>query len=267
MAIKYFTIFGGLEKKIDISIPLEKLIEQEILSKYSELRNQVNYLTGGYSVDHAILSGIALGDRKTTTAFKRAFVSFDEGMKSIDKLLQREIIEIESSQHFLLNKRNNPKIAKKLFFPIPFLRFWFGFISPIYKGIKEGNYSEFTLRFENQIDQFAQFTFEELALVFLQNSFLDDTIKHFGKYWDENIEIDLVAQTTSKKLIVGNCKYTNTKVKKSELSKLMKECEMSDIKPDMFLLFSKSGYSSELKSLRDDTLKLFTSKHLKLLLS
>jgi len=267
VAIKYFTVFGGLDTKIDTTIPIEKLIEEMILGQYNELRNQVNYLTGGYSVDNAILTGIALGDRKTTTAFKRAFVSFEEGMKSVEKLLERGIIEIESSQHFLVNKRNESKIAKKLFFPIPFIRFWFGFVSPIYKGIKEGNFEEFHTKFENKIAEFSNFIFEELALVFLQNYLQEDKIKQFGKYWDETIAIDLIAKTINNKLIVGNCKYTNVKVKKSELTKLMQDCETADIKADIFVLFAKSGYTSELKSLKNENLKLFSSKHLKLLVS
>ena len=34
-AIKYFTIFGGLDIEIDTTMPLKELIEKEILNKYS----------------------------------------------------------------------------------------------------------------------------------------------------------------------------------------------------------------------------------------
>ena len=44
------------------------------------------------------------------------------------------------------------------------------------------------------------------------------------------------------------------------LTHLKEECEKTKIDVDMFILFSKRGYSSELKSLRGDTLKLFTIK-------
>ena len=116
IAIKYFTVFGGFDIKINTEIPIETLIEEHILRKYTQIRNEVHYLTGGYSVEHAILTGIALGDRKTTTAFKRAHVSFEEGMKCIENLIERQIIESESSQFFIVGKRNESKIAKKLFF-------------------------------------------------------------------------------------------------------------------------------------------------------
>ncbi len=265
IAIKYFTLFGGLEEKIDTTIPLKELIEKNILSRYDEFRKEINYLVGGYGVEYAILTGIALGDRKTTTAFKRAHVSFEEGMKCVENLAEKGIIEIESSQNFLVNKRNESKIAKRLFFTTPFIRFWFGFVSPIYKGIKEGDFKEFHTRFENYIGEFSHFIFEELALVFLQNYMEDDKIKQIGKYWDEKIEIDIVARTIHNKLIVANCKITNSKMKKSELTKLIQDCQISSITPDIMMLFSKNGFSSELKSMKNESLKLFTTKHFKLL--
>jgi hypothetical protein len=266
IAIQYFTIFGGLEEKIDFNIPLKELIEKNILPKYDEYRKEINYLIGGYGVEYAVLTGIALGDRKTTTAFKRAHVSFEEGMKCVENLVEKEIIEIESSQYFLLNKRNESKTAKKLFFTTPFIRFWFGFVSPIYKGIKDGDFKEFHIRFDNYIGEFSNFIFEELSLIFLQNYMVNDKIKNIGKYWDEKIELDIVSRTTSNKLIVANCKFTNNKLKKSELSKLTQDCQTLGISPDIIILFSKNGFSSELKSLKNENLKLFTAKHLKLLL-
>ena len=35
--------------------PLLELIETHILNKYSELKNQIHSLTGGYKIDHAVL--------------------------------------------------------------------------------------------------------------------------------------------------------------------------------------------------------------------
>ncbi len=264
-AIQYFTIFGGLELKLDFSISLKELITKIILTNYDTYRKEINQLIGGYGVEYAVLSGIALGDRKTTTTFKRAHISFEEGMKCVDNLVEKEIIEIESSQYFLLEKRNESKTAKKLFFSVPFIRFWFGFVSPIYKGIKDGQFKEFNERFDNYFGEFSNFIFEELALVFLQNYFTGDPIKNIGKYWDDEIELDIVARTVSKKLIVANCKYTNNKIKKSELNKLYNDCETLGITPDLIILFSKSGFSSELKSMKSEKIKFFTVKHLKLL--
>lgn len=267
VAIKYFTVFGGLEVEIDTTKPILELIEKHVLSKYSYLRTEIGHLTGGYHVDHAILTGAALGDRKTTNAFKRAYVSFEQGMRCVEGLCERDILDIDSSQHFLVDKRNDPKVAKKLIFSNPFLRFWFAFVSPIYKGIKEGKFEEFKAKFEGRESDFSDFIFEELALSFIKNTFTEDPIKQHGQYWDEKIQIPLIAKTTSGKTIVGICKYTDSKIKKSELNKLLEDCKSENIPADIVVIFAKNGFTTELKGLKSETLKLFNVKSLKALVS
>ncbi|AXX89622.1 DUF234 domain-containing protein [Arcobacter suis] len=266
-AVQYFIVFGGLNIKIDTTKPLLELIEKHILNEYTNLRYEINTISGGYKVDHAILTGIAQGDRRTNSSFKRAFVSFEEGMKCVEKLVDRGLIEIESSQHHLAKKRGDDKISKKLLFTTPFLRFWFAFVSPIYKGIKEKEYKEFYELYENKQAEFGNFIFEELAMECLRDSFVEDPVKQFGKYWDEKVEIDLVAKTTSGKIIAGNCKYINSKLKKNELNKLKEDCKIADLNVDIFVIFSKNGFSNELKSQKSETLRLFTPKSFKLLLA
>jgi hypothetical protein len=267
VAVKYFIVFGGLDIKIDTTKPLLELIEKHILDEYTNLKYEITTICGGYKIDQAILTGIAQGDRRTTSSFKRAFVSFEEGSRCIEKIVDRGIIEIESSQHHLAKKRGDDKIAKKLLFTAPFLRFWFAFISPIYKGIKEKDYKEFFELYENKEAEFGNFIFEELAMECLRDSFTEDPIKQFGRYWDEKIEIDLVAKTTSGKIIAGNCKYITSKLKKNELNKLKDDSTSIDLNPDILVLFSKNGFSNELKSQKSETLRLFTTKSFKLLLA
>lgn len=267
IAIKYFTIFGGLDIKIDTSKDILELIEKHILNNYSYFRSEINSITGGYSVHHAILTGIALGDRKTTNAFKRAFVSFEEGMKCVESLYEKEIINIDNSEHFLLGKRNDSKVVKKLLFINPFLRFWFAFVSPIYKGIKDGNYEEFREKFKNKESDFSDFIFEELALSFIKNNFLEEQIKQHGQFWDDAIQIPIVAKTVSNKTIVGFCKHSDNKMKKNDLNKYLEDLKNSDITYDILVIFSENGYSNELKSLKSDSLRFFDTKSLKALLS
>ena len=266
-AIEYFTVFGGVEIEIDTNKPLIDLIKTHILNDYHSLKNKIHNLTGGYSVDHAVLTGIALGDRKTTTSFKRAHVSFEEGMKCVENLCDKGIIEIESPQNYLVNKRGNEnKVAKKLLFTTPFLRFWFAFISPIYKGIKEGDFKEFTTKYENKKAEFSDFIFEELCMETVTDYFQEDPIDKIGKYWDQNRDINIIAKTKSGKILAANCKYTNSKLKKAELNKLVNDSKSIDLNVDTFILFAKKGFTSELKSQKSDTLKLLTPRNLKILI-
>jgi len=80
------------------------------------------------------------------------------------------------------------------------------------------------------------------------------------------VEIDTLAKTQSGKVIAGECKYTNTKVNKAELTKLKEKCQLAGIEADIFVFFSKRGFSHELLSLKSSTLLLYDADDFNLLL-
>jgi AAA+ ATPase superfamily predicted ATPase len=265
-AINFFSVFGGLDIEVDTTKPLKDEIKKHILNNYAHLKSDINALTGGYGVSHAILTGIALGDRRTNTSFKKAHVSFEEGMKNIEDLCDRGVIEIESSLHYLADKRGDDKVAKRLLFTTPFTRFWFAFVSPIYKGISEKNYKEFDQRFDNRIEEFTDFVFEELAMEYIKEYYKENGIKSIGKYWDNSIEIDIVAKTNDGKVLVADCINSKNKVKKASLTTLQSNSKKAGFKADITILFAKDKFSTEVKNLKSDSIKLFNSKSLKLLI-
>ena len=215
---------------------------------------------------HSILTGIAMGDGKTSTAFKRANTSPDVGMNAINELCDTGIIKLQKGSKFFTSWEENESVTNKLFFTSPFLRFWFAFVSPIFKGIRDGDFKEIRERFANRESEFIHLPFVELSHELLKLSIKEDPIVEIGTYWDNSIELDILAKTKSGKIIAGTCKYTNAKVKKSELTKLQESCEKSNIKVDTFVLVSKSGYSNELKTLKGENLKLLTIKNFKKLI-
>ena len=88
----------------------------------------------------------------------------------------------------------------------------------------------------------------------------------FSHYSDEKIDLEIYATTKDKKIIVGSTRYTNAKVKKSELTRLKELCEKAEIKPNLFVIVAKNGFSNELKALKGENLKLLTLKNFKQLL-
>jgi predicted helicase len=108
--------------------------------------------------------------------------------------------------------------------------------------------------------------FEQLSHEFIKKTFIEDKIYNIGRYWDDDKEIDLVAKTKSGKKIVGLCKYTDKKLKKSELSKLKELSIQAEIKPDIYVIFAKKGYTSELKALKSENILLFTCRNFKVLI-
>lgn len=240
-----------------------ELIEKLVLPDFTYIRNDVTELTTGMPLYHSVLTGIAMGDGKTHTAFKRANISEEVGLKAIDELCETGIIKLQKSKKVFTNWSESESVSNKLFFTSPFLRFWFAFISPIFKGIRDGDYKEIRERFTNRENEFIGLTFTELSHELLKLEFKDDSIKEISTYWDNDIELDIYAKTKSGKVIVGSCKYTNSKIKKSELTRIQENCEKAKIEADIVVLVSKKGFSSELKSLKGENLKLYTAKSFK----
>lgn len=266
VAIDYFAVFGGLEIKLDLERPITELIQKHVLDDYKSLRNIISDFTQGDNLLHAILSALAQGDRRTNSAFKRAKVSFNEGMDCIDELRQSGILSLESSYHHLKKANNYEDVSDKLHFTSAFLRFWFAFVSPLFRGVKEGDYAEFFKEYNNKEAEFRALVFERLCHEFVRKTFVEDRIYELGRYWDDKNEIDMVGKTRANHVLAGVCKYTNTKIKKSELTKLKATCEAVGIEADLFLIFAKNGFSSELKSLKSQSIRLFTCKSLKALI-
>lgn len=260
-AIEYFTIFGGLDIKINTTVSIDILVEKLILNKYKYIRNDINKFTNGDSIYHQILTGLALGDRRTNSAFKRAKISFDDGIKIVDDLCKLKVLKLEKSLQSLSHLDDQYTVSEKLLFSTPFVRFWFAFVSPIFQGIKDGDYDEFFKHYNNQKQDFTNLIFEQLSHEFIKLNITDDTLIKLGRYWDDDLDIDLLAKTKSGKIIAGVCKYTNSKLKKSVLTQLKEKCKKLKIDVDMFVIFSKKGYSSELKSLKSDNLQLFSVKN------
>ena len=232
------------------------MIEKLILQDYNYIRNDITELTDGQPLYHSLLTAVAMSDGKLHAVYKRAKVDESLGEKAIETLRERGI----------LRQKRCKGADDKLFFTTPFLRFWFAFVSPIFKGIRDGDYREVQERWERHANEFTNLTFKELSQELLRETFKEDSIMEMSEYWqNDGLVIDIYGLTKAKKRVVGLCKYSNAKVKKSELSKLQELCDKANIKADIFVLVAKKGFSSELKSLKGEALKLYSLKNFKAL--
>lgn len=214
----------------------------------------------------SILSGLALGDGRIHSAFKRARVSDSNASQIAQELIDAKVVRLQKSRKVFTSWMEDERVSDKLIFTTPFLRFWFAFVAPFFKGIKEGNYKEFDERHKNKIQELRETVFKELSYTLVIESFTDDKITEIAEYWDRENNIDIYAKTASDKVIVGTCKYTNAKIKKAEISKLEELSKKAKIKADIFVLVAKGGFSTDVRALKGETLKLFTLKNFKNLL-
>ncbi|WP_294961329.1 DUF234 domain-containing protein [Sulfurimonas sp.] len=269
--IEYFAIFGGLGLEIDTTKPIAFLIEEHILQNFNYLNEKIEQLTLNEPNNKRLLTALAVGDRRIFSAFNRAGLNNGNGGGALNYLQEKGLLQIEYSREESA-KSLNPKgklkkeiarhrISHKVLFTYPFIRFWFYFINPHIQEIKNGDYEKLFKSFETKQNSYTSLVFEELSEVLLNYNLRDAQILSSGSYWDAKIEIDILTITDDDKVYVGECKWTNHRVNKKELHKLQEKCERLEIEPSQTILFSKRGFSKELKLSQGKDLALYSCKH------
>lgn len=276
MQIEYFALFGGLGWEIDTTKPLPFLITELILEKYEEINKKIEDLTLSNREYLRLLHALAVGDRKIFSAFNRAGLNNANGGSALNFLQEKGLIQIEFSREEPARSLNpngklkrevaRHRISHKVLFTHPFVRFWFYFIVPHAKEIKNYKYDNFFKDFEIRRHSYTSLVFEELSEVLLNYNLRDSQILSSGSYWDANIEIDILTITEDEKVYAAECKWSNHKVNKKEWHKLLDKCEKLGIEPTQVVLFSKRGFSKELLQCQGKKLALYCSQDFEALL-
>ena len=261
IALEYFTVFGGTGWDIDSSKSVDELIKEKVLCNYEELHKGVINFTHGNGLYHMMLTIIALGVEYEDDVFKKAGVGRDKGEDAVDYLELKSLLKFDTSVAEPRNERY--KQSDKLLFEFPFMRFWFATISPYYQSICSGDFSEFESKWSALRGNFSILLSNLLVLELVKEHFIkkieSDPIVSIGSYYDKKIEITILAKRKSGKLLAGECKYSKTEAKMHMIDSLKEKCEKVGLDVDEYVLFSKNGFTSELKELDDENL-MFLSK-------
>ncbi len=263
-AVQYFSVFGGMGWTVDMSVPLEVLIDQKVLSNYRYIHGDITKITHSKPTYHAMLTAIASGDRREHSAFKKVNIGREEGEELIDFLIKDGFLVFDKSVEKPMDEKDG--ISDKLLFVTPFMRFWFSAISPYYKGIKEGDFTEMNEHWSKVKAEFSNLVYEqlvrELILSAFKEAFEGDPIVNIGAYYEKNVELDILAKRKSGAYLAGTCKYGKAKTKKSELTKLKEKCTQAHLEVEHYVIFSKNKFSSEFKKDKEDNVTLFSLRHL-----
>ena len=273
--IELFSIFGGLDIDLDTSKTIDALIKEHILEHFEQLEFFVQNDLLHYDKNASkLLAAFAVNDRRIFTSFKRAKLNNLNGGVALEFLQESGLVRIEYSREED-KRKTKPKLSKsesrhrisdKFLIAYPFLRFWFYFIHPHREKLRQKEFKEFFEDFRKKKYTYTSLIFEELSRVLLNFYLRDEAIETIGSYWDANIEMDVLVVTQSKQIYVAECKWTNHKINKKELNKLIEKCEELGISPKKLVLFSKRGFSKELESMEGDALALFRVEDFKQLL-
>jgi len=268
--IEYFAIFGGLGWEIDTTRAPLLMIEELVLNNYETLNDKILELTLHDKNNIRLLRALAIGDRRIFSAFNRAGLNNGNGGAALNYLNEKGLVNIEYSReepakslnpnHKLKRSIARHRISHKVLFSQPFIRFWFYFVTPYAKEIREGEFQNFKSNFMQKQNSYTSLVFEELSEILLNYHIRESQILSSGSYWDANVEIDILTVTDKEEVYVAECKWTNHIVNKKEYHKLKEKCEKLDLEPTQIAFFSKRGYSKELLSLQSKELALYSSE-------
>jgi uncharacterized protein len=245
--------------ELDYFATLFEFIENKFLHNFETISLQIEPTYILESPYREVLMAIAKGDGKIYSSIKKAKLNEHLGENIIEDLTKLGIIRLEESKEVESNSFKRYRIQSKLRFKKPFLRFWFGFVEPFRKELEAGVYENFIANFKAHYERLRSLIFEHLSEEFLLDYYNNKGINIIfsGSYWDKDNEFDIVAITESKEIILAECKYKDRKVCKNELTKLKLKAAQSNLTAKHWVLFSKQGFSMELKNSKDKNLLLF----------
>ncbi|MBT8347922.1 MAG: hypothetical protein HKP62_00550, partial [Sulfurovum sp.] len=265
-AVEYFSILGGIGKNIELDYfdDVFSMVESNFVQNFSKFQTLVSPSYILESPYREILMAVARGDGKLYSVLRKAKVSEALGEKIVQELVNLNVLKVEASResplrnhpkHKLKKEQRSYRVQDKLRFVQPFMRFWFGFVTYYKKDLASGKGDAFLENFEKNYDRLRSLVYEQLCDALLVNYYEErNPLISSGSFWNIYSEFDILAVSQDKKLILGECKYKDRKVCKNELTKLKAKAEESGIKVDVYALFSKSGFSNELLSIKDENL-------------
>ena len=277
--LEYFAIFGGVKEGIrfDFFEDLEQSVER-IFGR--EFTVSSEWVEPGYLSEEPyrrLLTAVARGDGKMHGVFRQARLGEKVGGAIVDEMVHRGVLRLEESREAPLRPHPGRPIRKelrryriqgKIRFRRPFDRFWFGFVEPFRRELEHGESGAFMENYRLHRERAFSLVFEQLSNDLLELHFArkHDPLLSKGSYWDRHSEFDLLAHTREGRLILGECKYTGRPVSAGELKKLREKAETSGIRADLFALFSRCGFSRELRQRQERDLLLFELKDFEVLL-
>lgn len=270
--IEKYAVTGGIPKYIESFKEEDNIfneIKNYIMNKQSYLYEEPNFLlqnevteVGSY---FSIIKSIAAGNRKLGNISSNLSVSPTNLSKYLQTLINLDILEREVPITEL-----NPEKSKKGQYKIKdnFISFWFQFIYPN-RALLEMDKTDIVLKKikSNFIDNHVSFIYEDICKQKMWNLIADGTLEvqynKIGRWWNNSAEIDIVGLNEEENSIIfGECKYYKDSKKMNEkvfynLKEKSKLVEWkNNNRKEMFILFSASGYSDELKKIAKENDKL-----------
>ncbi len=254
---KYLEFFKGEnvqeEIKKNIFSPDAFLFREPKLLLEEELREPETY--------YQILEGISLGHTRPTDIANYSYMNPKDVSSYLSILRDLGFVKKEKSVLSKKRKRGLYKIKDNFF------NFWFRFVSPHFAEIENWRNESAFNEFKRDFDQYLGKVYEKVCRQFLAST---TTYTKIGRWWYKEDEIDIVGLDRKEdKVLLAECKWSKNRVDTDLLHDLKQKVEKvrwkNDQRHEEFFLFSKSGFTKELKqhASNSDELTLYSLKEMK----
>lgn len=263
--VEAWSVFGGTPhylKSIKSEKRFRENVENLLISEQGSFRDEPEFLLRSeLSQPHrymAALKSIASGNTGRNEIAQVSGIENSSIGTYLSKLENLRLVEREVpvTEEAPRSRSGRYRIRE------PLVKFWFKFIygNEDRIGLTEQPFKDIV---EPELNDYVSEFFEELCIQKLPE-LLDRKFTRVGRWWYQENEIDVVGLKEKGK-VLGECKYTNSKVGLSLLSKLEdKEGEIRVEGETEYVLFSKSGFEEKLEkeSENREDLYLFSLKEI-----
>jgi len=250
-------------------------VKEEILRKGQPLYEEVEFLLREELREprnyFAILEALSLGKHKLSEIINET--GFDKGMVSryiaILNNLQITKKEIPITEKIPEKTRKGIYIIEDNFF-----NFWFRLIFRHRYLLEEGKINKVADKLKELLPRVLSVTYEKIAGEILFENIAKGKIsaefENYGRWWDKNNEIDLVAvNKLDNEILFGEAKWSNKKLGTNIYTDLkMKSEKLKWGRPnrkEYFALFGKAGFTDDMMTLAGKQKNLFLFKEDKLI--
>ncbi|TQR56908.1 hypothetical protein DMC01_08770 [Campylobacter troglodytis] len=251
----FYTVFEGFEEA-EFCEDLSQSIRVNLLENYAKIKADLEF---DKDTNFALL--MLAKNKLKRYSINRKLGHF-KAQSIVNSLLNSGILSLEKSLETkptlskgqrLKKCLKNYTIQDKLVFKDNFTRFFFRFLKPNEDLIKAKEFDRVLELIFKDFEHYQSLCFELLSKELLQKKF---SLKQVSSFWQRDIELDLYYKDEDLCLL-GEVKFKNRKICKNIFNLLQGKARALNIKPDFYIIFSKSGFSNEFERKKERNLLLF----------
>jgi AAA+ ATPase superfamily predicted ATPase len=255
--LEFFALTGGVPRYLHLASPypsFKEALAALVLHPDGILHNEARQLLQEEiqtpNQCWSILNAIGSGANRISEIAGRIGQPANKLTRYLDLLKDLHLVRRETP---VLER--NPAKSKKGIYVVsdPFFRMWFGAIYPYMSFFEFAEMEPAYSRIEPLIGKLVAECYEEVCRQWIRERALEFHASSVGRQWSSAYEIDVAAINAKFELtVVGECKWSENKMGVSIFQELEEKVISHNLplaEDCRFVLFSKSGFTSDLEQL------------------